>query len=192
MSGPTGGRPTFRYSPVRSDGRRRIYDNVSGDVDIIGVHTGTYSGLNVVNPRPGFHYQWARNDATSRMIEAQKGGQPVQAGDEDHPAYELGIVYDESDTPTPLDTAQAYKDVVLMRYPEEVINELRRKDADRALNTVSQADDSFLHGSSAAELASGQGQRTRFAQRRHNLQVQDESGAVVKQWTPERGILETD
>ena len=192
MSGPSGGRPNFRFSPVREDGTRREYDNISSDVDIIGVHAGDYAGLNIVNPQPGFHYQWAKADPTSRMIEAQKGGQPVQAGDTDHPAYKLGIVYDESDTPTPLDTAEVYQDVVLMRYPEEVIVERRRQDADKSLRAVSEADNTYLNGASPAELASGQGQRTRFAQRRHNLQVQDESGAVQKQWTPDLGILDTD
>ena len=182
----------FAFSPIREDGKTRKFDNVSGDVDIIGVHTGDYAGMNIVNPRPGAHYQWARNDPTSRMIEAQKGGQPVLAGDDDYPAYELGLVYDESDTPTPLDTTRVYKDVVLMRYPEDVIAQRRAVEDAASLRAVSEADAEFLHGASPAELASGQGQRTRFAQRRHNLQMQDESGVVQQQWTPELGILDTD
>ena len=52
--GPSGGRSMFKYSPVRQDGRTRKFHNVSGDVDIIGVHTGDSAGMNVVNPRAGF------------------------------------------------------------------------------------------------------------------------------------------
>jgi len=186
----SGGRNNFKYSPVREDGRTRMYDNVSSEIDIIGVHTGDFAGLNIVNPQPGFHYQWVKNDPTARMTEAQKGGRPVHAGDQDHPAYELGLVYDESDSPTPLDTAQVYKDVVLMRYPEEAIAKRRAENEERALQAVSKADQSYLQGASAAELASGQGQRTRFAERRHNLSMKDESGAVRQQWTPDRGIID--
>ena len=189
--GPSGGRSMFKFSPVTHDGRTRDFHNIPGDVDMIGVHTGDYAGMNVCNPRPGVTYQWAKRDATSRMLEAQKGGEPVLMGDEDHPAYELGVVYDESDTPTPLDTAQVYNDVVLYRYPEEAIASRQAKDAAASLRQVREADSAYLHGASPAELATGQGQRTRFAERRHRMELQDETGAVRESWNPEHGILDT-
>ncbi len=188
----SGGRSAFKYSPVRQDGVTRKFDNIDGSVNMIGVHTGDYAGLNVINPRPGWYYQYCKSTPTARMIESQKGGQVVADGDDDHPAYMDGIVEDESDTPTLLDTARVYGDVVLMRYPEKVIAARRQREEADSLQAISQADQDFLTGASPGELAAMQGQLTRFALRRHNLAVKDESGVVTQQWTPARGILETD
>ena len=55
---------------------------------------------------------------------------------------------------------------------------------------VSGAGNEYLHGASPAEMATSQGARTRFARRMHTTQIQDESGGVQQQWTPELGILE--
>ena len=184
-----GGRSNFAMTPVRRDGKTREFENMDHNIEVIGCHTGDSAGLNVANPIPGMQYQWVRNDATARMLEGQKGGSPVLAGDEDFPAYELGLG-GGSERPTPLDTSTAYKDVVLFRYREEDIAERRRQDAKRAERMVSGASDEYLHGASPAELASSQGARTRFARRQHTLQMQDEGGAVQRQWTPELGILE--
>ena len=190
--GLSGGRSMFNFSPVREDGRTRVFDNVDSTVNMIGVHAGDYAGLNIVNPKAGFHYQYPKADPTSRMLENQKGGQVVMQGDDDHPAYELGLLNDKSDTPTPLDTAQVYQDVVLYRYPEELIAARRQEESDASLRALSQIDKQYLDGASGAEVAAGQGQRTRFAQRRHNMQIQDGSGAVLKSWSPEAGILDSD
>ena len=124
------------------------------------------------------------------MIEAAKGGVAVLEGDDDHPAYKLGLMTDKSDTPTALDTAQCYGDVYLVRYEEEVIAARHAADAEKSERQVREADSQYLHGASSAEISSGNGERTRFAQRRHVLQLQDETGAVRKSWSPESGILE--
>ncbi len=188
-SGLSGGRSMFAFSPVREDGRTRKYDNVPSDTNIIGTHNGDYAGLNVLNPEPGKYYQWAKRTPEARMREAQKSGRPVTASDNAAPAYTLGLVTDESDTPTPLDTAQVYQDVVLFEYDEDIIAARRREESEASLRAIREADREFLHGASAAELATSP-QRTRFAQRRHSLQMQDGAGGVVNQWSPDQGILD--
>lgn len=184
-----GGRSNFAMTPVRHDGRSRKFERI-GDIDIVGSHTGDYVGLNVANPQGGQVYQWVRNDSTARMIEMQKGGQPVLQGDPEFPAYQLGLSDDDSDRPTALDTATVFKDVVLFRYTEDNMAERHRQDAQRAEQAISRAGDQFLHGASPAELASSQGSRTRFARREHTLNMRDESGSVRRQWNPDRSILE--
>ncbi len=54
--------------------------------DIVGTHTGFYVGLNLHNPRPGYHYEWGNNRASYRLINRQKGFEMIAASDDDAPA----------------------------------------------------------------------------------------------------------
>lgn len=191
MSNLGGGRSSFRMTPMREDGRTRKWEDIDSNIDILGCHAGDSAGMNIVNPQPGFEYQWVRSDATSQMLERQKGGTPIAADDPEAPAYTIGLT-DTSDGPTPLDSGMAYKDVVLYRYPSDRMAERHKEDAARAERAVTGAADQYLHGASPAELSTSSGARTRFARRDHALQMQDETGAVKRQWTPERSILENE
>jgi hypothetical protein len=166
-------------------------------LEIRGTHTGTYYGLNGVNCRPGFHYEWLNRNPNNLITSRIKGFEIVRAGDDDAPACVAALqeLQDESDTPTPLDTSHIFQDIVYARIPEEKLRALKEEDAARARNMLRGGASAFVAGASPEELATdSEGRPTRFARRgrygSHSLQFKDEQGQTEDTWVPERGIVE--
>jgi len=119
-----GGYDRNRIKPLNPDG------NVQAEpgLRVIGCHTGRFSGLNIYNPRPGFHYPHvARNDEGLQQARIN-GAVPVLEGDEEYAAYRDMIGME--DVPhmqhTDLDsTYSGYGDLILMRMPEHKYRALR-------------------------------------------------------------------
>ena len=54
-----GGKDNNWLAPLDEDGNRQSDD--IGLETMVGCHTGSYTGLNVVHPQPGYEYKWERN-----------------------------------------------------------------------------------------------------------------------------------
>lgn len=191
MSGLSGGRDNFNLVPMRQDGQCRVYDQVSGDVEVIGGHSGDYAVLNIANPVPGFIYQWVANRKASHMAARAAGGVPVNDSDPDGSAAVLGLTTEGSGLDaTPIDSVETMGDVVLYRYPEARMAERMSQNEDLSLSKLERADMAYLSGADAAELQTAAGRNTRFARRDHTTQMLDESGNVRQNWNPSKGIVE--
>ncbi len=158
-----------------------------GDLDIRGCHKGFYTGLNVVNPQPGFEYQWPLNNLRSIQLARQRGWRQVQGDDPEMAGFRTSIMgdHDDSDQVTPLDTSDVFQDVVLMRIPSEQLGEIREGQAnDRKASLQGGGTSAYLHGARHDEIMSGHGRTTRFAHAHHGVEL-TEGGQVVGQWQPD-------
>ena len=182
------GRSRFELTPVLPGGRARNWQDVDSNIEIVGVHVGDYAGLNIANPQPECQYQHVANNPQSIMRARNMGGQVIQRGDPDFPAYELGLTNDQTDLPTPLDTSHAFGDIVPMRFPEAAIRskiEAANKLAESRLRG-SQSD--FIAGATPNEIMQAGGRMTRFARQDHGYQITAD-GQTVDVWNPEKGIV---
>tara|TARA_Y100000590_G_scaffold413_1_gene611 strand:+ start:8930 stop:9478 length:549 start_codon:yes stop_codon:yes gene_type:complete len=178
-----GGKDNNWLAPLDEEGNRQSDD--IGLESMIGCHTGSYTGLNVVNPQPGYEYKWERNTGPDLLRSRQNGGQVVQSGDPERAAMNEII----SDGPSPLDTSDVYNDVVLMRYPEERMREIREREHDTAQKMMRGGANDFMDRVSQAEEMLSSGRSTRFRRSDHRLDYVSPQGDVVEQWAPEDGII---
>ena len=157
-------------------------ERTDDDAEIVGCHKGFYGGLNIANPEPGFTYQWIRNDPRDVYLARQRGWQAVDTEGTDKPAFMLGINGDDSETPTQLDTAAVFQDILLVRMPEETHQRINEELREKAKAQLRNGTDAFLDGADAAEMATGRTERgrlpTRMARAEHGLQAQQDGETV--------------
>ncbi len=183
-----GGGDRSWLTPLRPDGNLR-HDTHGVNAEIRGGHRGFYAGLNSGNPRPGFQYGWGHNDPSQTLMARQRGWQVVQQGDEDGPAYRFGGGYDSTDTPTPLDTADVFQDIIYMRIPEHKLRVLREEEQRRAEQMLHGGGASaYINAADEAEIIAGHGKATRFARRDHQTQIRRGS-EVLAEWSPGAGVV---
>lgn len=121
-----GGYDRSRLKPLNPDGNTQSEPGIR----VVGTHRGVHAGLNICNPRPGFHYSWAARTRDSIQRARMNGAIPVREGDEEYAAYREFIGM--GDIPhmqhTDLDSLNAgFGDLVLMRTPEVKIREIREE-----------------------------------------------------------------
>jgi len=189
-----GGSQREWLEPLDAEGNRRS-DDLPIDGQLVGCHIGDYAGLNLVNPQPGFEYEWLLNPATARNSTAASlqihslGGQIVSEGDPEFAAFKLM----EGLESTPLDTSTMYKELVLVRIPVERQRARMAKIEEKNKKMLRRGpEESFVGRASAleSERYSGRGP-TRFALRSHQTDFKHDSDSVEVS-LPDSGIVRTE
>jgi hypothetical protein len=184
MSVLGGGKDRQWLEPLDEEGYRRT-DEPSLD-GMVGTHTGAHVGLNLLAPQEGMEYVWERNNPADILRARQQGGQVVAAEDP-----ERSVMREATDVDyTPLDSAEIYKDVVLVRYPAEAVRRRREhiQQKSEALQRGGARD--FADRATSMERELAQGLPTRFRRADHRVDFTDAEGQLVDQWTPESGIID--
>ena len=188
-----GGSDREWLEPLDNEGNR----NPELDVEdrVVGCHTGAYAGLNVYNPQPGYDYEWLLNPSRSggspgdahRIHEL--GGQVVKDGDPEFAAYKTM----EGMEGSPLDTSTIFRELCLVRIPEEVQHRRRMENQEKNARMLRKGpEESFVNQASydERERYSGRGP-TRFALRDHQTEFKHgQDTAEVS--LPDSGIVRTE
>jgi hypothetical protein len=170
------------YEPLDSQGVR----NMDIPEETVGCHTGPFSGLNVVNPQPGYDYCWQINDPREILRSRMQGGVVVQGSDPEFSVYQ-----NEDPEQTPLDTSQLYKELVLIRTPIETVRERRLKEQHRAEVMARGSVNDFVDQASPAEADYGRRDgrgSTRLTRGDHSIEIEAD-GRTEAIWTPGSGIV---
>lgn len=183
---PSGGFDSSWLAPLDDQGNAPV-DSLD---NVVGQHSGLYAGLCVVNPQPDFEYSWARNTDNDRLLVKLRGGQIVQSGDP-----EMAYYNQDADAaaaqPTPVDSAQLFGDVILVRTPVEKVRAERDEQQRRARAQLRDAGTDFVEKAGGAERDPHYtgGRPTRFKRDDHMIVFEDDQGRAVDQWTPDIGIV---
>jgi len=166
--------------------------NKERDIDeefdtMVGCHTGTFFGLNVYNPEPGFEYVWERDTQKDKLRCIREGGRPVDANDREFAAVRHVLGAEDG---APLDSLNIFNDVVLFKYPESAIRRKREQEQNKAQSMLRGGAQSFTDRATEAERMFAHGRSTRFARADHRNDFEDSSGNLVDQWNPDKGIIE--
>jgi hypothetical protein len=161
----------------------------------IGNHTGDFIGLNVVNPLPGFEYLWLLNPNRqgAHMGDAlaiqRLRGHIVGSEDPEFAALTKIEGVDKSF----LDSCASFRELVLVRIPEEVIRKRREEEAEANMR--------MLKSGPAEEFVSKAGQLerqlygnkgpTRFRKSDHSTYF-NEGGQDGQPYLPDSGIVKMD
>ena len=195
MAGLGGGGDRSWLTTQKPDGTNQLEHTTTG-ARVQGCHKGYYAGLNGANMRPGTRYRWERNVPQAVYLARQRGWQVVELTDDDAPAFAQGLYDDnDSDRPTPLDTAGVFQDIVYMRTPIENYRRLREDNLREARRIREGSTEEFLQGATDQEMATGQTSRgylpTRLARSDHGSVIErfGEGGVEVEGQIPMRGIV---
>jgi hypothetical protein len=185
------GADRLALKPLGPDGSRDGNDDPELD-DVMGCHAGSTFGLNVSNPQPGFVYKWARKKGSDIAYYRRRGGQVVQTDD---PEHSVGSTYIEDMGASPVDSADIYEDVILMRFPEEAIRRQTEEDLAKSQDQLRSGADEFVNQAHErpGEIEFSGGNPTRFAKRGHRLDFSTGYSAdspKVDTWTPDKGIVD--
>lgn len=162
---------------------------------MVGSHVGPYAGLNIFNPQPGKHYQWMLNPGRpgaspgdALQISLLKGV-VVKEGDDEFAAFRNM----EGMENTPLDTTTLFRELVLVKIPEEVRNALLQEIADKNARMLRRGpEESFVNAASHEERERyGNRGPTRFAMRGHQTEF-THGGDTVEVSIPDSGIVRTE
>ncbi len=169
--------------------------NIPTEKRIVGNPVGPYAGLNVCDPQPGFEYQWMLNPSRPGANPADSlaihviGGVVVTSEDPEFAAFKKL----EGMGAGALDTSTLYKELVLVKIPEEMQARRRQENLEKNARMLRKDPaDSFVAGTSAleSERYSGRGP-TRFALRGH--QTEFTHGLDTAEVSlPDSGIVKTE
>jgi hypothetical protein len=155
--------------------------------DLMGCHTGSFMGLNVSNPQPGFFYAWADDSRAGMMRARIKGYHVVGAEDPEMAGYRRMSGHDHQD----LDSANTgFPGVVLVRRSakdERRIKEEEQVKRDDLLRSGA-TEEAFLDGASAQERQLSGERFVRPDHRSYSTTGVGENSQVIDAWTPSRGI----
>jgi len=187
-----GGSDREWLEPLDSDGNRT---NLPIEERVVGCHVGPYAGLNVVDPQPGFEYQWMLNPSRSGASPADSlrihviGAQVVRDEDPEFAAFQKM----EGMTASPLDTSAIFKELVLVRIPSATVEKHRRENLEKNARMLRKGPaESFVSRASQleSEKYSGRGP-TRFASRDHHTEFKHDRDSVEVS-LPDSGIVRTE
>jgi hypothetical protein len=184
-----GGGDRFDVRPLSPDGNRDTNDEPTLD-NMVGCHSGGSFGLNITNPQPGYIYVWERRKPQDILRARQKGGTVVLSED---PEFSVSSQLVGGFEATPLDSSDIYNDVVLVRYPEEVIRKRREQETERSKAQLRGSAEEFVSRATNAEIQFSGGKPSRFARRDHVTEVRsgfDENANLEEVWAPDRGIVD--
>ncbi len=178
--------------PLDAEGNRM---NLPIEERVVGNHVGPYAGLNICDPQPGFDYQWMLNPSRPNANPSDGlaihaiGGQVVLDGDPEFAAFKKL----EGMTNSALDTSTLYKELVLVRIPEERQAQRRQENLEENARRLRRDPaDVFVSGTShlESEQYSGRGP-TRFALRGHQTEFTHDRDTVEVS-LPDSGIVKTE
>ena len=190
-----GGSQREWLEPLDSEGNRQGHDLLV-EGRMVGCHLGNFAGLNVVDPQPGFEYEWMMNPArdgaspSDGMRIHQVGGQVVKDGDSEFAAFKHMEGMGDS---SPLDTSTIYKELVLVRIPAEKQRARLQAISDKNKRMLRKGpEESFVSNASAqeSERYSGYGP-TRFARSDHRTEFKHDRD-VAELSLPDSGIVRTE
>ncbi|TFH66832.1 MAG: hypothetical protein E4G90_01500 [Gemmatimonadales bacterium] len=172
-------------------------DHLGIEEDVIGCHSGAYSGLNVCNPQPGFEYQWPLNpmgqngnfDPAAMHAIHQMGGEIVKESD---PEYAVYRKFQSGMESSPLDSNTVYRELCLVRIPSEKLRESRNKIEELNLRRLRRGpEEAFVRGSSQSENQYGSQGPTRFRLSTHHSELQN-GGQIEEILTPDSGVVKSE
>jgi hypothetical protein len=102
--------------------RKDLRPHNPNDKQVIGTHRGPFEALNVKNPKPGFHYYYARRKPSDVQRFMNAGWEPVRSGDPEQWGSDMPPEVGEM-----LDGVKAYGDVILMRIREDKFRAIREE-----------------------------------------------------------------
>ena len=188
-----GGSDREWLEPLDIEGNRN--SELGVEEKTIGSHVGPYSGLNVMNPQPGYEYEWLLNPSRSggRLSDShmihQIGGEVVQEGDLEFAAYREM----EGMQASGVDTASVFNELVLVRIPVEKQRERMQRHLDANNKMLRKGpEESFVNSASylEGERYSDRGP-TRFALRSHKT-VFKHGNEEAEVSLPDSGIVRTE
>ena len=161
----------------------------------IGCHTGDFIGLNVVNPLPGFEYQWCLNpnrqgsSMGDQLAIARLQGHIVTAEDPEFSALQKIEGVDKQF----LDTCASFRELVLVRVPDHVIRARREQELEENLKMVKggPAEDFVSRADPLERQLYGNKGPTRFNRSSHITEF-DEGGQTKELHQPDSGIVKTE
>jgi hypothetical protein len=189
-----GGADRSWLEPLDAEGNRR--NDLPVEDQMIGCHLGNFAGLNVLNPQPGFEYEWmlypptARNSTAASLEIGRLGGSMVREGDPEYAAFSEM----EGMQGSAIDTAVVYNnELVLVRIPVE-----KQRARMAAIEEKNQRmlrkgpEDAFVGGASGLEQSPRYNERgpTRFAMRDHQTEFKHDRDTVEIS-IPSSGIVRT-
>ena len=159
--------------------------------DTQGSHAGDFAGMNVCNPQPGFEYVWELNPQRqgARVADGMKifqnQGQIVKEGDPEMAALGKMIGVEVSF----LQTTAQFQELVLVRYPAEVMQVRREKIDEMNKQQLRKGPaEGFIARADPLESMYSSGGATRFRRSDHNttFMANDQETEVH---TPDAGIV---
>lgn len=161
----------------------------------LGCHEGDFIGLNVVNPQPGFEYLWLLNPNRQgagmgdQLAISRLRGHIVTSEDPEFSALEKIEGVDKQF----LDTCSSFRELVLVRVPEEVIRAKREQEHQTNLDMLKSGPaEAFVEQADPLERSLyGNKGPTRFSRSTHMTEF-DEGGQTKELHTPDSGIVKTE
>ena len=159
--------------------------------DTIGCYVGDFAGMNVCNPQPGSEYAWELNPSRpgARVADGMKifqsKGEVVKGGDPEMAALSKMIGVEVSF----LQTTQQFQELVLVRYPAEVIQAKQEKidEMNKAQLRKGPAE-GFIARADPLEANYSSGGATRFRRSGHSTPFK-QGDREVEVHTPDAGIV---
>ena len=120
-----GGRDRLELAPLDP------YGNIESDDpdfdNMVGCHTGSYMGLCILNPEPGFEYIWERKTVHDIMRAKMRGG--IEISSEDTESVAINKMVGEAIS---IDSSNVFKDVIAFKYPVEALRAQREQEQAKA------------------------------------------------------------
>jgi hypothetical protein len=163
---------------------------------VVGCHVGPYAGLNIYDAQPGWEYQWMLNPSRSgagpadSLLIHEIGGTVVSEGDPEFAAFNSM----EGMEASPLDTSQMFRELVLVKIPQERQAQRRRENMEKNARMLRAGpEESFVNRASDLEREPRYNDRgpTRFAMRGHQTQFNHDRDTVEVS-LPDSGIVRTE
>lgn len=188
-----GGEETW-MTPLDPDGNADmseygIYDQT------IGCHDGDFIGLNVRNPLPGSEYVWLLNPnrqgaGMGDLLAIQRLKGHIVTGDD--PEFSCLDSMEGVDKQF-LDSCSTFRELVLVRVPEEVMRNKRELEHAANLKMLKSGPaEAFVERQTDLERSTyGNKGPTRFRQTTHSTEF-DEGGQTKELHIPDSGIVKTE
>ncbi len=172
--------------PLRTDG---TVDSDDPALDgMVGTHQGEFVGYNIFGAQPGCEYVWERTRLQDKIRVQQRGGHIVQGGDPERSGFSQ-FLDDDGLSGTPLDSADATNELMLVRYSVESIRRKREAEQAKANAMRRGGAEDFADKADARERQYSGGKPSRFRRSDHAIDFKDDNERMVDQWVPEDGIL---
>ena len=154
---------------------------------MMGCHVGSFQGLNVANPQPGFFYAWADDSRAGMMRARINGYHVVSAEDPEMAGYRRMSGHDHQD----LDSASSgFPGVVLVRRSAKDERRVREEEQVKhdALLRSGASEEAYLDGATVDEMQHSGKRLVRDDHRSFSTRGTSEESGIVDAWTPSRGI----
>ncbi len=181
--------------PLDTEGNRPA-DHQGIEGHVVGTHGGSYAGLNLENPQPGFSYQWfinpsrgGRYDQTAAHQIHRSGGSIVMDADPERAVYRHTA---NEMSPASQDSMTVYNEVCLVRIPEAKLRDRRNEEEVENLKRLQRGPEAAFVGKSS-QIEDNYTSRgpTRYRLASHHSELQQDGRAEVI-ITPDSSVIHTE